>query len=357
MPAAPAATTLAPRASAGPPPDMTPVFARLRPQMAELDVFLRGQLAAFEPEIRDLADYCLDSSGKRIRPALVFLSGWGHSNNDDHLAASAPPSSALVRAAAVVELVHLATLIHDDIMDAADLRRGRGTAMRRFGPEAAVLLGDALFAHALNLAAQFPTTEVCLAVSDSTRKVCTGEIMQTLRRRATDVTRADYDRVIELKTAELFRVSCLLGARLGGFAPGFAAAAAEFGRQLGIAYQIYDDLADFFGEETRIGKTLGTDLRSGKLTLPLLVLGERLPAGERAALLDEIAGRRPPDLAARLRQMRELEVFAAVNAAVQSALAAAESALAPHAALPPVPLLRELATALRLQVGALGASA
>ncbi len=344
---APAAVTSNRPASAGAAPDLAPVFARLRPQMAALDVFLRAQLAAFEPEIRDLADYCLDSSGKRIRPALVFLSGWNGTGG--------PPAPALVRAAAVVELVHLATLVHDDIMDAADLRRGRGTAMRRFGPEAAVLLGDALFAHALNLAAQFPTAEVCLLVSDSTRKVCTGEIVQTLRRRATDVTRADYDRVIELKTAELFRVSCLLGARLGGFAAEFTAAAAEFGRQLGIAYQIYDDLADFFGEETRIGKTLGTDLRSGKLTLPLLVLRERLPADERATLLDEIAGRHAPDLAVRLAQMREHDVFSAVNAAVQSALAAAETALAPHAALPPVPPLRELADALRAQVGALRA--
>ena len=312
--------------------------------MAELDVFLRGQLAAFEPEIRDLADYCLDASGKRIRPALVFLAGWSGDGR---------PAPDLVRAAAVVELVHLATLVHDDIMDAADLRRGRGTAMRRFGPEAAVLLGDALFAHALNLAAQFPTPEVCLTVSDSTRKVCTGEIMQTLRRRTLDVTRADYDRVIELKTAELFRVSCLLGGRLGGYAPEFTAAAAEFGRQLGIAYQIYDDLADFFGDETRIGKTLGTDLRSGKLTLPLLVLRERLPAADRTALHQEIAGERPADVAARLAQMRAYDVFGTVQAEVEAALAAGEAALAPYAALPPVALLREMGGTLRRQAAGL----
>ncbi len=331
-----------------PAPGLGPVFDRLRPQLTELDGFLRAQLAAFEPEIRTLADYCLDAAGKRIRPALVFLSGWKDAG---------PAAPALVRAAAIVELVHLATLVHDDIMDGADLRRGRDTASRHYGPETAVLLGDALFAHALNLAAQFPTTEVCLAVSESTRKVCTGEIMQTLRRHATDVTRADYDRVIELKTAELFRVSCQLGARLGGFSAEFAAAAAEFGRQLGIAYQIYDDLADFFGDEHRIGKTLGTDLRSGKLTLPLLVLRERLPSDESAALLDEIAGRRPPDLGARLAQMRVHNVFATVSDAVQSALVAAESALTPYTALPPVPMLRQLSDALQIQVGSLRASA
>ncbi|MEI6861912.1 MAG: polyprenyl synthetase family protein, partial [Verrucomicrobiota bacterium] len=124
------------------PVGLAPVFDRLRPQLADLDIFLRGQLAAFEPEIRSLADYCLDTAGKRIRPALVFLSGWSGGR----------PAPALVRAAAIVELVHLATLVHDDIMDAADMRRGRDTASRRHGPEAAVLLGDALFAHALNLA-------------------------------------------------------------------------------------------------------------------------------------------------------------------------------------------------------------
>jgi octaprenyl-diphosphate synthase len=96
--------------------------------------------------------------------------------------------------------------------------------------------------------------------------------VQTLRRRSTDVTRADYQRIVDLKTAELFRVSCFLGARLAGFAPDYVEAASSFGRRLGIAYQIFDDLVDFFGEEQRIGKTLGTDLASGKLTLPLLVL-------------------------------------------------------------------------------------
>jgi octaprenyl-diphosphate synthase len=123
--------------------------------MAELDRFLQHELATFEPEIRAMADYCIDTSGKRIRPALVFLSGWrgpGVITPD------------LVRVAAVVELVHLATLVHDDIMDEADVRRSRRTAAREFGPVAAVLLGDALFAHALHLATQFPTTEVCAAL-------------------------------------------------------------------------------------------------------------------------------------------------------------------------------------------------
>lgn len=331
-------------ATAAPGHAFASVFGLVSPHLAQLDGFLHGQLEAFEPEIRAMVDYCIDTSGKRIRPALVFFSGWR---------GPATVSPDLVRIAAVVELVHLATLVHDDIMDGAEVRRSRRTAAREYGSTAAVLLGDALFAHALNLATQFPTTEVCSAVSESTRRVCAGEIVQTLRRGSTNVTRADYQRVIDLKTAELFRVSCHLGARYGGFAPGFVEAAGRFGRHLGIAYQIYDDLADFFGEEKRIGKTLGTDLASGKLTLPLLVLMERLPADARAELTAEILGERPSQLALHLRQMDELDVFGAVAAAVQAEIATATAALAPWSVEPPTPLLLGLCDVLQAQVASL----
>ncbi len=320
------------------------VFTRLAPHLSELDTFLHAQLAAFEPEIRSMADYCIDTSGKRIRPALVFLSGWR---------ASGEIRPDLVRLAAVVELVHLATLVHDDIMDQADVRRSRRTAAREFGPNAAVLLGDALFAHALHLATQFPTTEVCAAVSESTRRVCAGEIVQTLRRGSMNITRADYQRIVDLKTAELFRVSCFLGTRLGGYADAYVAAASRFGRHLGIAYQIYDDLVDFFGDEARIGKTLGTDLASGKLTLPLLVLLERLSPAEAANLRAEVSGERPPDAPLRLRQMRESGVFDAVAEAVYAEVVVARGALAPWAAEPPTGLLLNLCDLLEAQVASL----
>ncbi len=326
--------------------DFATVFALLKPQMARLDTFLHGQMSGFEPEIRPMAEYCIDTSGKRIRPALVFLGGWTGS------AGTAPQE--LIRAAAVVELVHLATLVHDDIMDGAELRRNRRTAARQYGSEAAVLLGDALLAHAVHLASQFPTTEVCAEVSASTRKVCAGEIMQTMRRGTANITLADYQRIIDLKTAELFRLSCFLGGRLAGHPPPFCNAAAEFGRRLGVAYQIYDDLADFFGDEKRIGKTLGTDLASGKITLPLIELSKRLPSdADRAALADEILKHRPPQPALRIQQMDTLGVFEAVSEAIHAELRAAETALAPHAALPPVPLLLRLRGVLHDQVVAL----
>jgi octaprenyl-diphosphate synthase len=312
--------------------------------MLELDRFLRTQLAAFEPEIRGMADYCIDTSGKRIRPALVFLSGW---RSPDRVSAD------LVRVAGVIELVHLATLVHDDIMDHAEVRRARRTAAREFGSTAAVLLGDALFAHALNLATQFPTTEVCSAVSESTRRVCGGEIIQTLRRGSTNITRADYYRIIDLKTAELFRVSCFLGARLGNFAAAYVDAVSRFGRHLGIAYQIYDDLADFFAEEKRVGKTLGTDLASGKLTLPLLELMERLGASDRAELTAEILGQREPQPAVHFQQMRDLGIFGAVADAVAVEVDAAAASLRDWCDEAPTPLLLSLCDVLRGQVAAL----
>ena len=296
-------------------PSFANVFAILAPQMAALDAFLRAQLVSFEPEIRAMIEYCLDTSGKRIRPALVFLSGWRGS----HVV-----SPDLVRAAAVVEMVHLATLVHDDIMDGAEVRRNRRTAAREYGPTAAVLLGDALFAHALHLATEYPTTDVCSAVSESTRKVCSGEIVQTLRRGSTNVTLADYRRVIDLKTAELFRVSCLLGAQLSASASIFSGAAATYGRHLGIAYQIYDDLADYFGEERKAGKTLGTDLASGKLTLPSIFLAELLPTADRAELMEELTGNRSPQLELRVRQMEERGVFDLVSKQIEQELTAAD---------------------------------
>jgi len=324
------------------------VFQRVAPHMAALDEFMRTQAGQFEPEIREMAAYCLDTSGKRLRPALVFFCGW---QDDGRVEAD------LVRAAGVVEMVHLATLVHDDIMDRAEIRRNRRTASRQFGPDAAVLLGDALFSQALHIASQFPTTEVCRLVSESTRKVCSGEIMQTLRRRDFTISLDEYRRMIDLKTAELFRVSCYLGALLSGHPPSFAQAADRFGHHLGIAYQIYDDLVDFLGEEQTIGKTLGTDLASGKLTLPLMLLLEKVPADERRAITEALREGRSPGLAASKQRMGELGIAEAIVRAIDDELAVALTSLAPHAALAPVPLMRQLADMLRNQVAALHAGA
>ena len=325
--------------------DFVNAFELVKPQMAALDVLIKAQLPYFEPEIREMVEFCLDTSGKRIRPALVFFSGWSGPGviSDD-----------LVRAAAVVELIHLATLVHDDIMDGAVLRRGRSTAVKVHGPTASVLVGDALFAHALYLATQFSTTEVCSLVSDSMRKVCAGEIIQTARRGSNLVSKQDYERVIQLKTGELFRVSCQLGARLSGLSPELVKAAAQFGDHLGIAYQIYDDLVDFFGDEKRIGKTLGTDLVSGKMTLPLFTLKECLTLEDQKILEQEICGQIPHQLDLRLKQMKDFGVYETVVKAIDREITIARSGLVEHQqSISAIPLLLGLTDVLKNQVDSL----
>jgi len=313
------------------------IASPVKPHLQQLQRFLHGQVDAFEPEIRELVSYCLAHEGKRIRAILVFYSGWSD--------ADAIPDE-LVRAAAIIELVHLATLVHDDILDSADIRHNSSTVSRKHGPTVAVLLGDALFAQALNLAASYPTTDVCRSVSAASRAVCAGEIRQTYERGNARLTLADYFRIIELKTAELFDLSCRLGAQQAGYPPAFAAAAAGFGRHLGTAYQIFDDLADFLGDEGKIGKTLGTDLASGKVTLPLLVLLDQLPDDERADLAAAIAARQA-DFEHVSALMAEKAVLPRVNAYFENELARAEALIHPFADFPAADHLGNLSRAVR----------
>jgi len=195
-------------------------------------------------------------------------------------------------------MVHLATLVHDDVMDEAEIRRGSPTVAAKWGNEIAVLFGDCLFAQALKLASGYPTTEVCRAVSLATNTVCSGEILQTQQRRNFPAARQDYFRVIGMKTGELFTLSCDLAAFLSGAQPAQRAALKEFGAAVGTAYQVYDDCVDLFGSEVRAGKSLGTDLAKGKLTWPVLLAWERAPAADRLALEKLIQHWQPENLAA-----------------------------------------------------------
>jgi len=244
------------------------VFGVAGPFLRSLDTFLESQIAAFEPELREIVAFALQHSGKRLRPILLFFAGSTDGRGYDER---------LVKAAAVVELVHLATLVHDDILDDAEVRHREVTVAKRYGNSAAILSGDALFAQALRLASDFETTLVCRLVSEATRKVCAGEVEQTFHRLADTGSLETYFRVIDRKTAELFRVACALGYALRDPSDlKGRESAARFGRHLGLAYQIFDDLVDVFGSEEEAGKTLGTDVEGGKLTLPLLLLRERL---------------------------------------------------------------------------------
>jgi octaprenyl-diphosphate synthase len=232
---------------------------------------LSDQISAFEPEIAPYAQYALANQGKQLRPALVALSA-GRSRR--------VAQDQLVTVAVIIEMVHLATLVHDDVMDDASIRRRRPTLARNWGNQISVLLGDCLFAHALRLAAGFSTTEVCRAVAEATRTVCSGEILQTIRQGQMELSRAEYFRMLRMKTGELFALSCDLGAWVAGADQAERETLRNYGLNLGTAYQLYDDCLDIFGTEKIAGKSLGTDLANGKLTLPLLVAMERSDASD-----------------------------------------------------------------------------
>jgi octaprenyl-diphosphate synthase len=310
------------------------------PHLAALERFLGSELETFEPHLRELVRYIFAHHGKRIRPMLVFFSGWQEDErvSPDH-----------VHAAAVVELVHLATLVHDDVLDGAVLRHQLPTVGRKFGAPVAILLGDALFTQALKIAADFLTVEVCRSIALATRRICAGEIHQTLERGNPMFSVNEYFEVIALKTGELFAVSCLLGARLAGHPEEYVEAVSRFGLQLGIAYQIFDDIADFCGDESQIGKTLGTDLASGKFTLPLLCLIERLPENEAAELRrDVLAGlANIKELAAR---MNRHGVLTAVRERFEAELRVGEAALAQWDGLPSTARLLAFSGYIRAQM-------
>ena len=256
------------------PLDWKRIIGPVEPFLEAVHARLLGQVEAFDEQIASLARYALTGHGKQLRPSLVALSA----------GATGHPQDAHAEAAVIIEMIHLATLVHDDVMDEASIRRSRPTLAANWGNEIAVLLGDCLFAHALKLAAGFPTTEICRAVANSTNIVCAGEILQTQRRHQFHFSREEYIKVLQMKTGELFALSCDLGAYLNDAPPEHRDALRRFGMALGTAYQIFDDCLDLFGQESVAGKSLGTDLAKGKMTLPVLLLLENAKASDRKKL-------------------------------------------------------------------------
>jgi octaprenyl-diphosphate synthase len=260
--------------------DWKQIIDPVEPFLEAVGQRLAKQVEAFDPDIVRYADYALNGQGKHLRAALVALTAKALGKvNDSH-----------VTVAVIIEMVHLATLVHDDVIDEADIRRGRPTLAANWSNEIAVLFGDCLFAHALKLAASFPTPDVCRAVAMATNTTCSGEILQIQHRRDFQFTREKYFKVLEMKTAELFALSCELSAGLSGVSPERRMALRRFGLAFGTAYQVYDDCVDLFGTEAAAGKSLGTDLAKGKLTLPVLLLWERADAADRSLLRELVEG-------------------------------------------------------------------
>jgi octaprenyl-diphosphate synthase len=245
-------------------------FSEIYSHLKEVDLLIRKQVAAFDPALVGYLSYVLETRGKNLRPALVLLGG-GVSGQiqADH-----------VKLASVVELIHLASLVHDDILDHAEVRRGKATAHARWGPEIAVLLGDCLFAHALKLCTSFENRLVAQRIAEAANDLIQGEILQTQRQFDLTFSIEDYFRIIGMKTAALFEVATELSALLNHASKEKKEVFRQFGKHLGMAYQIYDDCLDLVGSENQTGKTLGTDLTKGKLTLPILLYLKTLQGAE-----------------------------------------------------------------------------
>ncbi len=298
----------------------SPLHHGLEPHFAALEAFLQEQESSFEPEVRPMVREVLAHPGKRLRPLLAFGSGAGIG-----------PTIDLVRGAAIVELVHLATLVHDDVLDGADTRHGADTPNRTHGAHAAVLFGDALFAHALVLASEHTSSTLCSIVARASRDVCSGEVCQTFSRDNTALTLAAYERQIRMKTAVLFEAACRVGALVAGYPQTHIEACAGFGLHLGVAYQMYDDFVDLLQDDAKAGKTLGTDAASGKLTLPMLLERDRRGADILAELRHGRAA----------REAISAETWRECFRMLDAEIALAEAALAPVEGTPsPFYLLR-----------------
>ncbi len=281
------------------------IIEPVEPFLHAVNQRLAEQVDAFDPAIVPYADYALNGQGKHLRPALVALSANALGNlTDSH-----------VTVAVIIEMVHLATLVHDDVMDEAEIRRRRLTLAANWGNEIAVLFGDCLFAQALKLAASFPTPEICRAVAMATNTVCAGEILQLQHRRDFELSRKQYFKALEMKTAELFALSSELSGCLSGTPDETRQTLRRFGLAFGTAYQLFDDCVDLFGSEAAAGKSLGTDLAKGKLTLPVLLLWERADEPDRVRIQDLVQDWQPGSIQ-RLRKL--LAQYETLNASLQT---------------------------------------
>ncbi len=282
-------------------------FELVRPQLERVEQAIREQVCGFDPAIEPYIAYICNTSGKRIRPALSILVGGASGGvTDDH-----------IKLGVILELIHMATLVHDDIIDGANTRRMVPTANAKWGNSLSVLLGDALFSHALTLATDFNSIDICRKVGNAAREVCQGEIIQTQRRFDLTFTKSEYFRVIAMKTGALFAAATGLAAKLSGLDSTTEERLAGYGMKLGTAYQIYDDCLDLVGSEEVVGKTLRTDLVKGKLTLPILNLLETASEAQRMKLNKRILDQEPLDLPV-LLGIAEYE--GAIESAVDTAL-------------------------------------
>ncbi len=298
------------------------IFYTIRGELEATESLLRSLGGNCHPAVRPLVGHAFQLGGKRLRPALVLLSGAAAGGlRREHLVLSA-----------VVELIHAATLVHDDVLDGAEVRRHVPSVNAWFGNRASILTGDLLFSRAFSLAATVDA-EACRMIGQATTEVCEGEIRQQRASGNLDLSESEYLAIAESKTASLCACSCRLGARWAGADDTWVERLGEFGRCLGIAFQIADDVLDLVGDEESAGKSLGTDLAQLKLTLPLIhVLSQPALAARARGILTLPPAKRAGELIPILHDSGALEI-ALAKARHFAALAGEQiGGLAPSAA-------------------------
>ena len=245
------------------------IFTLIKPEMALVETEFERQAGSNIQVINYLGDYLRASGGKRVRPALLILSNYasGGRASDENV----------IRLATVMEMLHTATLVHDDIIDNAETRRNRTSVNARFGNQAAVLMGDWLYMSAFETSLKERSLKILDILTRLTRKMTEGELIQLTTLGHTDISETAYFNILERKTAYLFSACCEIGAILGKATKEQQTALRDFGMNLGTAFQLADDLLDFTAEEEILGKPSGADLLEGKLTLPLILLVKENP--------------------------------------------------------------------------------
>ncbi|MBI2804447.1 MAG: polyprenyl synthetase family protein [Planctomycetes bacterium] len=253
-------TPLKPRAAA--------LFAPIAGDLAEVERVLQENLDSTRPGVDRLLAHLAHYKGKRLRPALLLLTAraCGKVRPEHHVLA------------AVVEMIHTATLVHDDVLDSASVRRHVPTVNSLWGNQSSIMLGDLLFTRAFHLSSTLGDVRACRIIGESTNRLCEGEVHQLCRRGVLDLSEDEYLEIIDAKTAELTACCCKLGAVYADMPERDVECLTNYGRALGMAFQIADDLLDLVGEETLAGKSLGTDLEQQKLTLPVIHLMQTAPA-------------------------------------------------------------------------------
>jgi octaprenyl-diphosphate synthase len=299
--------------------DLPAIYSLIADDMQAVDAVIRARLHSDVVLVRQVAEYIVAGGGKRMRPALVLLTAGAlaYQGKQHH------------ELAAVVEFIHTATLLHDDVVDESDLRRGRETANALFGNAASVLVGDFLYSRAFQMMVSVGRMRIMEVLADATNTIAEGEVLQLMNCHNADIDVAEYLQVIRFKTAKLFEAAARLGAILGGASPEVEDGLARYGMHLGTAFQLIDDVLDYSGEEAETGKHLGDDLAEGKPTLPLIhvmkhgtehhatVVRRAIEEGGRDSFPEVLAAVKASQALEAARAHAEAEAAAAIDAIAQ----------------------------------------